>query len=93
MDIWTPDETAAPAVFKIKLVDFGADGIFGGGDDVEHELFLDNTTTPAMGTGTWIKLDIPLSDFSEMTTREHIAQLIISGDPNTVYIDNILFHK
>lgn len=94
MDIWTPDETAAPKVFKIKLVDFGANGVYdGGGDDVEHELFLDNTTTPAMGTGKWVKLDIPLSNFTGLTTRGHMAQLIISGDPNTVYVDNILFHK
>ncbi len=94
MDIWTPDETASPAVFKIKLVDFGANGTYdGGGDDVEHEIFLDNTTAPAMGTGEWVKLDIPLTDFTGLTTKEHVAQLIISGDPNTVYIDNILFHK
>ncbi|MEL6824075.1 MAG: hypothetical protein AAFP70_20145, partial [Calditrichota bacterium] len=41
MDIWTPDATNPPAVFKIKLVDFGADGMFGGGDDSEHEVILD----------------------------------------------------
>ena len=93
MDVWTPDETSAPAVFKIKIVDFGADGAFDGGDDTEHEIFLDNTTNPAMGTGSWVKLDIPLSDFTGLTTKGHLAQLIISGDPNTVYVDNILFHK
>ena len=27
MNAWTPDETALPKVFKIKLVDAGADGI------------------------------------------------------------------
>ncbi|WP_428276698.1 Ig-like domain-containing protein [Candidatus Palauibacter sp.] len=36
MDLWTPDGTA-PAAFRVKLVDFGADGAFGGGDDSEHE--------------------------------------------------------
>ena len=40
-----------------------------------------------------LTLDIPLTDFVNMTTRGHVAQLIISGDPNTVYVDNILFHK
>ncbi|MBD3401389.1 hypothetical protein GF420_00725 [candidate division GN15 bacterium] len=92
MDVWTPDPTGAPAVFKIKLVDFGADGAFGGGDDVEHELTLDNTTTPAMATGTWVGLDIPLSDFVGLTTQGHLAQLIISGDPNTVYVDNVYLY-
>ncbi len=93
MDVWTPDPTAAPAVFKIKLVDFGADGVPGGGDDVEHEITLDDTTTPAMATGAWASLDIPLSDFTGLTTRAHLGQLIISGDPNTVYVDNVYFYR
>jgi len=92
MDVWTPDATNAPAVFKIKLVDFGANGTWddGGADDVEHEITLDETT---MNTGSWVSLDIPLTEFVNLTTRAHLAQLIISGDPNTVFIDNVYFHK
>ena len=56
MDIWTPDPTALPAVFKIKLVDFGANGIFGGGDDVEHELTFNANSTPPLATGDVGKL-------------------------------------
>ncbi len=93
MDIWTPDPTSIPAVFRIKLVDFGADGAFGGGDDVEHELTLDANTTPALATETWVAIDLALSDFSGLTTRGHLAQLIISGDPNTVYVDNVYFYN
>lgn len=92
MDIWTPDPTALPAVFKVKLVDFGPDGIWGT-DDTEHELFLDAGTTPAIGTGSWVTLDIPLTDFVNLTTTGHMAQLIISGDLSTVFVDNVLFHK
>ncbi len=91
MDVWTPDWTASPSVFKIKLVDFGANGVWdGGGDDVEYEITLDETV---MNTGTWVNIDLPLSDFVGLTTRGHLAQLIISGDPNTVYVDNIYFHR
>lgn len=93
MDIWTPDPTALPAVFKIKLVDFGANGTFGGGDDKEHELTLNSNSTPPLATGEWVSYDIPLSNFTGLTTKGHLAQLIISGNPNTVYVDNILFHK
>ncbi|HQU72289.1 MAG TPA: hypothetical protein PLG66_08335, partial [Calditrichia bacterium] len=95
MNIWTPDPAAAPAVFRVKLVDFGADGAFGGGDDVEHELTFDETTTPALASGQWIAFDIPLSDFTGLTTRGHLAQLIIVGDPNpnTVWVDNVLLHR
>jgi len=93
MDIWTPDPTAAPAAFRIKLVDFGANGAFGGGDDVEHEITLTAATTPALATGGWVTLDIPLTAFAGLTTKAHLAQLIISGDPKTVYVDNVLLHK
>ncbi|MCB0314834.1 MAG: glycosyl hydrolase family 16, partial [Calditrichaeota bacterium] len=92
LDIWTPNSTAAPAIFKIKLVDFGADGAFGGGDDVEHELTLDATTTPAIASESWVGLDIPLADFTGLTTTGHLAQLIISGDLSTLYVDNVYFY-
>ena len=92
IDIWTPDPTALPASFRIKLVDFGADGMFDGGDDVEHELLFDASTTPALVTGNWVSFDIPLADFTGLTTRSNLAQLILSSDPNTVYVDNIYFH-
>jgi hypothetical protein len=95
MDIWTPDASAAPAEFKVKLVDFGADGAFGGGDDREHELIFTATSTPALTTGSWLTLDIPLSAFTGLTTRANLAQLIISGQGgiDTVFIDNILFYR
>ena len=87
VDMWTPDSET----FRIKLVDFGADGGFGGGDDVEHELTFEN---PARGE--WVSLDIPLSDFEGLVTKENIAQLIFSGTPSgafTVFIDNVYFHN
>ena len=91
MDIWTPDETAAPAAFRVKLVDFGADGAFGGGDDSEHELTI--TAAEGLATGAWVSLDLSLADFADLASREHLAQLIISGDPNTVYVDNVYFRS
>jgi hypothetical protein len=93
MDLWTPDATAAPAAFKVKLVDFGANAAFGGGDDVEHELTFTAATTPALATGGWFTLDIPLASLTGLTTRAHLAQLIISGDLRSLYVDNVLLHK
>jgi hypothetical protein len=88
VDFWTADLTE----FKVKLVDFGPNGVYdGGGDDVEHEIVISN---PAQGQ--WVSLDIPLSDFEGLTTRGSIAQLIFSGNPSgegTVYVDNVLFHN
>ncbi len=92
MDIWTPDPTSDPAVFKVKLVDFGADGAFGGGDDVEHELTFTSSTTPALASETWVGIDVPLTSFTGLTTKEHLAQMVIVSDPNTVYVDNLYFY-
>ena len=92
MDLWTPDATADPAAFKVKLVDFGADGAYGGGDDVEHEMTFTAATTPALATGSWVSIDVPLADFAGLTTRGALAQMILSGDPNTVYVDNVYFY-
>jgi hypothetical protein len=85
-DLWTPNSTT----FKYKLVDFGADGAFGGGDDKEHEL----TLTPT--ANTWNHVAVSLSDFTGLTTKANIAQLVFASVPSgtsIVYIDNVLFSK
>lgn len=80
--IWTPDMST----FRVKLVDFGANGVWAGGDDVEHEL----TFNPALST--WVDFSVPLANFTGLSTRQHIAQLIFSGAPTgTAFVDNIFF--
>lgn len=89
VDVWAATGTN----FRVKLVDFGANGVYGGADDKEHELTLTSASTPAFTTGTWSSLDIPLSSFVNLTTRGHLAQLILAGDVGTVYVDNVYFHN
>jgi len=87
IDVWSADFT----LFGIKLVDFGADGAFGGGDDVEHQIDFE---TPQQGQ--WLSLDIPLADFTGLTTRANLAQYILVGRPvgaNTIFVDNVYFFK
>jgi uncharacterized protein YjdB len=84
VDVWTPDAT----VFKIKLVDFGANGAFGGGDDSESEI-----TYNAPAQKTWISYDIPFSQFTGLLARAHLAQLIFTGSNSTLYVDNVYFYK
>ena len=84
IDIWTPNMT----VFRVKLVDLGVNGVYGGGDDVEHEI----TITPTQNG--WNSLNFLLSSFTNLTTKAHIGQLIISGSPpgaGVVYVDNMYF--
>ena len=92
MDIWTPNATE----FGVKLVDFGADNAFGGGDDSEARIVFDASSTPSLDQGTWISLDIPLSQFSSLNSLANLSQLIIDGVPVsevTVYVDNVYFYK
>lgn len=84
LDLWTPDANN----FRFKLVDWGADGAWSGGDDTEHELVF-----PAPASGTWLSYDIPLSAFTGLSITGHMAQYILSKDPlGTMYIDNFYFY-
>ena len=89
LDTWIP----AGTVFKVKLVDFGANGIAGGGDDSEHELTFDAASTPPLATGAWVGFDLPLASFTGLTGRAHLAQIVLSGDTRTVFVDNVYFHR
>ena len=89
IDIWTSDPTALPAAFKVLLVDFGPDNNFGGGDDASHEVAF---TSPVLKTESWVSLDVPLSDFAGLISKENLAQMVLSGDLTNVYIDNVYFY-
>ena len=89
MDVWAPEGSE----FKIKLVDFGEDGTWGGAPDSEGELTFNAASTPAFVAGSWCALDVPLADFGLVAT-EHLAQLVISsGNVSTVFVDNVYFRK
>lgn len=86
-DVWTPEATT----YRIKLVDFGADNAFGGGDDTEHEIAFENPSQ-----GTWNHHKIALSDFTNLTGTGHVSQFIFSALPvggATLFVDNMYFSK
>ena len=105
----------APTQFRLKLVDYGADGVYSGGetgepvgflesvgnslkgivtveliDDVEDEVTI---LPPALVTGGWVSVDVPLTDFDQLATREHLSQILISGDLTEVYVDNVYLYR
>lgn len=84
IDAWAPDGF----FIKLKLVDFGGDGAFGGGDDSESaEIgFL-------LANNEWVGFDIPIESFTGLANRAHLAQLIVLGNPSLLFVDNIYFHK
>jgi hypothetical protein len=90
LDVWVP--ATSPNLtnkFTIKLNDFGAGGVYGGGDDVlgtyNHSVSL--------ATNQWIGIEIPMSGFTGLTTKAHLAQMILDNFPTDIYVDNIYFHK
>jgi hypothetical protein len=88
IDVYLPSGTT----FRVKLVDFGANGVFGGGDDKEHEKLFNAGTTPPVNPGAWVSLDVPLAEFTNLTTRAHLAQITLAGS-STAFIDNVYLHK
>ena len=105
----------APTQLRLKLVDYGADGVYSGGetgepagllesvgnmlkgvvavevmDDVEDEVTI---LPPVLVTGRWVSVDVPLTDFDQLATREHLAQILISGDLSEVYVDNVYLYR
>ena len=104
----------APTQLRLKLVDYGADGVYSGErdepegwlraagealrgiftveaiDDVEDEVAV---LPPMLVTGAWVSVDVPLSDFDGLATRDNLAQIVISGDLTEVYVDNVYFYR
>ncbi len=91
VDYWTPDITD----LHVKLVDFGANAVYAGGDDSESEVSVNTVSTSALKQ--WVSVDIPMANFSGLASRKHLAQLLFIGatpsGSGTVYVDNIYFHN
>ena len=105
----------APTQLRLKLVDYGADGVYGGGevsedrglleaaadwardafsldrvDDAEHEIAI---RPPVLRANEWVELDLPLSDFSELRTREHLSRMVLAGDLAELYLANVYLYR
>ncbi|WP_158079856.1 Ig-like domain-containing protein [Archangium sp. Cb G35] len=92
LDLWTPDNTTN---FQVKLVDFGADGAYGGGDDTEGTATLTAESTPPLANGAWLSYELTLaSDFTGLANMRHLAQMVlVAPNGGTMYIDNLYFHQ
>jgi hypothetical protein len=91
MDIWTPNSIADKS-FTIKNVDFGG----GNAEAFNHILTVTQTANgaiPALATGEWVSIDVPISAFAGNTTRSDLAQMVISTNIGIVFIDNIYFYS
>lgn len=91
IDLFLPDAIASGTNLQIRLLDFGADGVYGGTDDKTGTYNVSGSTLTAQ---SWNSLNIPLTSFSGLTTKAHIGQIIFEGTNITnFYADNIYFYN
>ncbi|WP_298121563.1 Ig-like domain-containing protein [Flavobacterium sp.] len=91
LDVYIPSTLAAGTNFKVRVVDFGADGVFGGGNDTGHTTTY---TAPTLVSSNWISINIPFTIMTGLSSRAHVGQIIFEGTnlPN-FYTDNIYFYN
>lgn len=88
IDLWTTDNNQ----LRVKLVDFGNNNVYQGGDDSETEINIVHTPNQ------WNSLDIDLLEFTNVTK---VSQLIMSSVkstldtnliPSDIYLGNVYFY-
>lgn len=87
------------ADLKVKLVDFGTDGIVGGSDNSEHEIVFSQTNGNAIASGHWVPIEIKMTDMTGLSNQSVIGQIVVSshqtgtttGSNETIYLDDVFF--
>ncbi len=91
LDVFFPGPIAPGRELRVLVVDFGANAVFGGGDDTRHSTRF---TAPTLVTQKWIGLDIAFANMPDLKSRSNLAQLILEGgDGSVLYVDNIYYYK
>jgi hypothetical protein len=91
LDVQVQNTTGIRNAFKIAINDFGADGTYGGGNDTGQQLTI---TNPNLPSGTWVSFDLPLSNFTGLTSRAHLAQIVLESSTGItdILLDNVYFY-
>lgn len=90
-DFYFPNAIASGANLKIQVVDFGADGVYGGSDDKTGEYTIAGTS---LASQTWKSFDIKLTQFTGLSTKAHIGQIVFVGtNISGFYADNIYYYN
>jgi hypothetical protein len=91
LDAFIPGPIAPGRELRVIVVDFGANGVYGGGDDTRHSKTF---TAPTLVSQNWIPIDIPFSAMPNLLSRSHLAQIILEGgDGSVIYVDNVYFYN
>ncbi|QNK77366.1 hypothetical protein H7F37_14875 [Winogradskyella sp. PAMC22761] len=92
VDIQVQGAVEAGDFLTVKLQDIGVDDDFGGENDTAGEITLTNTT---LSDGNWVSIDVPISEFTGLTSRANLAQVVFVSDATItdIYVDNIYFYE
>jgi hypothetical protein len=91
LDVFFPGPIAPNRELRVLIVDFGADGVYSGGDDTRHSTTF---MAPTLVSQKWVSINIPFSSMPNLKSRAHLAQIILEGgDGSTLFVDNIYFNK
>lgn len=94
LDAFIPGVIAPGRQLRVIVVDFGANGVFGGGDDTRHSTTFTATTSTPVVSQNWISIEIPFSAMPGLLSKSNLAQIILEGGDNSIiYVDNIYFHN
>lgn len=91
LDVQVQNTAGLRNAFKIAINDFGADGVYGGGNDTGQQITI---TNPNLPSGTWVSFDLPLSNFTGLTSRAHLAQIVLESATGItdILVDNVYFY-
>lgn len=91
IDVFIPGPIAPGRQLRVIVVDFGANGVYSGGDDTRHYNIF---TAPFLVSQSWMSIDIPFSAMTDLASRTNLAQIILEGgDGSVIYADNIYFYN
>ncbi len=94
LDAFIPGPIAPGRQLRVIVVDFGANGVFGGGDDTRHSTTFSAATSTPVVSQNWISIEIPFSAMPGLLSKSNLAQIILEGGDNSIiYVDNIYFHN
>ena len=91
IDFWTSNDNLDGKVFNQKLSNWST----GDGEANALELPINTGTDPAITSGAWVSVDVPLDSFTPVngSARDGVAQFLITSNLGVVFVDNIYFYK
>jgi hypothetical protein len=88
LDVWTTNINT----LEVRLVDFNGTGWNNGIDNSEGVKVIDLSDTQ----GTWVRLNIPLTEFAGLAGTSELAQILLKATDHTgastLYVDNLFFY-